>query len=171
MIFLYKVKLCKASLAEINCSLETAIKDLFSAAKLTVFTMLLFQRISWIQKSCKTKTFTKKTTTRMMMMKLWLVWNSERKFTWPFTNYEGGNDPETGKIPNGNRTGLTFAKTGRNALSIKLLESRPLGRSFPLSCLYSQFKICHFIYFHSCLRTERCNEKKLIHILNYFSVY
>ena len=45
MIFLYKVKLCKASLAEINCFLETAIKDLFSAAKLTVFTMLLSQRI------------------------------------------------------------------------------------------------------------------------------
>ena len=55
MIFLYKVKLCKASLAEINCFLETAIKDLFSAAKLTVFTMLLSQRISWIQKSCKQK--------------------------------------------------------------------------------------------------------------------
>ena len=46
MIFLYKVKLCKASLAEINCFLETAIKDLFSAAKLTIFTMLLSQRIS-----------------------------------------------------------------------------------------------------------------------------
>ena len=77
----------------------------------------------------------------MMMKKLWLVWNGEGKFTWPFTNYEGGNDPETGKIPNANRTGLTFAKTGRNALSIKLLESRPLWRSFPLSCLYPKFKI------------------------------
>ena len=123
-------------------------------------------------KVSSTNTFTKMTTTMMMMMmKPWLVWNSERMFTWPFTKYEGGNDPETGKIPNANRTGLTFAKTGRNALSIRLLESRPLWRSFPLSYLYSQFKICHFIYFHSCLRTERCNEKKLIHILNYFSVY
>ena len=50
----------------------------------------------------------------MMMMKLWLVWNGARKFTWPFTNYEGGNDPESEKIQNGNRTGLTFVKTGRN---------------------------------------------------------
>ena len=66
-------------------------------------------------KVSSTNTFTKMTTTMMMMMmKPWLVWNSERKFTWPFTNYEGGNDPEFEKIQNGNRTGLTFAKTGRN---------------------------------------------------------
>ena len=101
-------------------------------------------------KVSQTKTFTKMTTTMMMMIKPWLVWNGERKFTWPFTNYEGRNDPEPEKIQNGNRTGLTFARTGRNALSIKLLERRPLWRSFqgialrgsfPLSCLYPQFKV------------------------------
>ena len=115
------------------------------------------------------------TTTMMMMMmiKPWLVWNGERMFTWPVTKYEGGNDPETGKIPNGNRTGLTFAKTGRNALSIKLLESRPLWRSFQaiariISTFMSLSEVqnrSHFIYFHSCLETERCNKRKLIHIL------
>ena len=166
MIFLYKVKLCKASLAEINCSLETAIKDLFSAAKLTVFTMLLSQRISWIQKSCKTKTFTKMTTTRMMMMiKQWTqVYLTIYKIRrWKWSRIWKNSKRES------NRPDLCEDRTQR--LSIKLLESRPLWRSFPLSCLYSQFKICHFIYFHSCLWTERCNEKKLIHILNYFSVY
>ena len=166
MIFLYKVKLCKASLAEINCSLETAIKDLFSAAKLTVFTMLLSQRISWIQKSCKTKTFTKMTTTRMMMMiKQWTqVYLTIYKIRrWKWSRIWKNSKRES------NRPDLCEDRTQR--LSIKLLESRPLWRSFPLSCLYSQFKICHFIYCHSCLWTERCNEKKLIHILNYFSVY
>ena len=48
---IFKAKVCNASLAEINCFLEKAIKDLLSAAKHTVFTMLLSQRISWIQKS------------------------------------------------------------------------------------------------------------------------
>ena len=138
-----------------------------------------------------------------MMIKPWLVWNRERMFTWPFTKYEGGNDPKTGKIPNGNRTGLIylftwpftkyeggndpktgkipngnrtgliFATTRRNALSIKLLESRPLWGSFQaIARIISTFmslsevqNIRHFIYFHSCLGTERCNKRKLIHIL------
>ena len=41
MTFLYKVKLCNASLAEINGLLETAIKDLFCAAK-SFFLKFLF---------------------------------------------------------------------------------------------------------------------------------
>ena len=43
---IFKAKVCNASLAEINCFLERAIKDLLPAAKHTVFTMLLSQRIS-----------------------------------------------------------------------------------------------------------------------------
>ena len=170
MIFLYKVKLCNASLAEINCFSETAIKDLFSAAKLTVFTMLLSQRICWIQKSCKQNLhkedddkddddetlvgFKRWTQVYLTIYQLW---------RWKWSRIWKNSKRES------NRPDLCEDRTQR--LSIKLLESRPLWRSFPLSCLYSQFKICHFIYCHSCLGTERCNKRKLIHILNYFSLY
>ena len=148
MIFLYKVKLCKASLAEINCFLETAIKDLFSAAKLTVFTMLLSQRISWIQKSCKQKP------SQRRRRQGWWWWN----FGWFETVNASLPDhlqtmkvemiQNLKKIQNGNRTGLTFAKTGRNDCPLSYWRAghcddhfRPLQGSFPLSCLYPKFKI------------------------------
>ena len=176
MTFLYKVKLCNASLAEINCFLETPIKDLFCAAKLTVFTMLLSPRVCWIQKSCKQKP------SQRWQRQGWWWWN----FGWfEIVNASLPDHLQTmtvemiqnlKKFKTGIEPAFTFAKTGRNALSIKLLESRPLWRSFQaIARIISTFmsltevqNTSHFIYFHSCLRTERCNKKKLIHILIIF---
>ena len=146
---IFKAKVCNASLAEINCFSERAIKDLLSAAKHTVFTMLLSQRISWIQKSRQ-----QTPSQRWRRQWWWWWWNlgwfktvnaclPDQLQTMKVEMIQKLEKFQTGIEPAWplRRLDATLCPLGYWRAGHCEDHFRPLQGSFPLSCLYPKFKI------------------------------